>query len=132
MLREIIIDTRLRQEFVDITGEIESAAAEFGVLSGIICVYTPHTTAGLTINENADPAVKGDILSFLNEKIPLRKDYRHLEGNSASHIKSSLLGNSLFLIVERGSLILGRWQGVYFCEFDGPRKRKVYIKAIKG
>ena len=132
MLREIIINTNSREEFVDITSDIEDAFYKSGAEEGIVCVYTPHTTAGLTINENADPSVRKDILSFLNKKIPPSGSYRHLEGNSDAHIKSSLLGVSLFLVAEKGRLVLGRWQGVYFCEFDGPRRRKVFVKTIKG
>lgn len=128
---EIIIKTKIRQEFVDITQEIEKAVISSGVEEGVCFVFCLHTTAGLTINENADPAVKKDIINHLEKIVPYGKGYSHLEGNSDSHIKASLLGSSLNIIIKGGHLLLGTWQGIYFCEFDGPRSRKVYVKAVR-
>ena len=99
--------------------------------SGLVYIYVPHTTAAVTINEGADPSVKSDILNYLQELIPQSDRFKHKEGNSDSHIKSSLIGNTVSIIVDKGNLILGTWQAIYFCDFDGPRNRKVYIKLIK-
>lgn len=131
-MNTININTKTRTEFIDITENVQRIVKEKGVSSGICVVYCPHTTAGLTINENADPSVKKDIINHLQELIPEDKGYSHIEGNADSHIKSSLIGSSLNVIIEDGRLILGTWQGIYFCEFDGPRKRDVYVKVIKG
>lgn len=129
---EIInISTSKRVEFLDITSKIEAKISQKSVSSGIVVIFCPHTTAALTINENADPAVKRDIISHLEEIVPFDKNYSHLEGNADSHIKSSLLGSSLNLIIHNKKLVLGTWQGIYFCEFDGPRKRNLYIEIIK-
>jgi len=117
-------------EFIDITNEVKKYITEKGVVNGIILVYTPHTTAGITINENADPDVTTDLESFFKSKIPHESFYKHSEGNSPSHIMSSLVSASETLIIDEGQLILGTWQGIYFCEFDGPRARKVYLKCI--
>jgi len=102
-----------------------------GTFDGLVNIYIPHTTAAVTINEGADPAVKNDLLNYLGELVPESESFEHIEGNSDSHIKSSLIGNSINVIVENGELILGTWQAIYFCEFDGPRSRKVYLKLIK-
>jgi secondary thiamine-phosphate synthase enzyme len=118
-------------DFYDLTVELESRVKESGVQNGILMVYTPHTTAGITINENADPSVKSDIREFISKKIPHQPYFKHLEGNSPSHIMSSLFSASEMLIIHDGQLVLGTWQGVFFCEFDGPRNRKVFIKIIK-
>lgn len=118
-------------EFIDITGEVRGYVRESGVSSGIMLIYTPHTTAGITINENADPAVTADIEAFLKLKIPHESYFRHMEGNSPSHIMSSYFSASETLIIDNGQLVLGTWQGVYFCEFDGPRTRKVHLKIIE-
>jgi secondary thiamine-phosphate synthase enzyme len=119
-------------EFIDITHEVTQYLSESGVTDGLILVYTPHTTAGITINENADPSVRTDMETFLKKKYPHESYFRHMEGNSPSHIMSSLFSASETLIVENGRLLLGTWQGIYFCEFDGPRKRRVYLKIIPG
>jgi secondary thiamine-phosphate synthase enzyme len=130
-MQVIKINTKKRVEFVDITPRVEEIVRKKGIQKGICVIFCPHTTAGLTINENADPSVKKDIISHLEEIVPFDKNYSHLEGNTDSHLKSSLLGNSLNLIIHQGKLVLGIWQGVYFCEFDGPRTRNVYVKVIK-
>jgi len=114
---------------IDITEQVSEVVKKSGVKSGICTVFVPHTTAGITINENADPDVVHDILSEINKIVPFDDNYRHIEGNSAAHIKASLFGFSQQVIVEDGRLVLGTWQGIYFCEFDGPRNRKVYIKV---
>ncbi len=117
------------EELIDITGEVVSAVKEMNVSEGLCCIYTPHTTAAVTINENADPAVKRDILAGLKSLNLEKVHYLHGEGNSAAHIKSSMIGASEIVIIEKGRLQLGTWQGIYFCEFDGPRERKVYISV---
>jgi len=129
-LKELRISTDKRAGFTDITAEIRSVVGNSGVKDGLCIVFIPHTTAAVTINENADPDVQEDILDFLNDRIPERGSYRHAEGNSDAHIKSSLLGTSLNVIIKDASLVLGTWQGIYFCEFDGPRERKVWIDVI--
>jgi len=123
------INTHSRESMIDITEEVKSAIKLSGIKDGICTVFVPHTTAGVTINENADPDVKDDIIRGLDEIIPNIR-FKHMEGNSDAHIKSALVGNSVNLIVENGEIQLGTWQGIYFCEFDGPRSRKVYIKVI--
>ncbi|MEG6569233.1 MULTISPECIES: secondary thiamine-phosphate synthase enzyme YjbQ [Thermoanaerobacterium] len=123
------INTHSRESMIDITEEVKSAIKSSGIKDGICTVFVPHTTAGVTINENADPDVKDDIIRGLDEIIPNIR-FKHMEGNSDAHIKSALVGNSVNLIVENGEIQLGTWQGIYFCEFDGPRSRKVYIKVI--
>jgi secondary thiamine-phosphate synthase enzyme len=130
-MNSIAINTSKRTEFVDITPRIEKFVKDSKIKDGLCVVFCPHTTAGLTINENADPSVRKDIINHLEELVPEDKGYSHSEGNSDSHIKSSLLGSSLNIIIENNSLALGTWQGIYFCEFDGPRQRNVYIKIIK-
>ena len=117
---------------VEITGEIQHIVTESGIKSGICTVFIPHTTAGITINENADPDVVKDFLMETNKIVPLSDGYRHMEGNSAAHIKASMMGFSQTIIIEEGRLILGTWQGIYFCEYDGPRIRKVYVKVMEG
>lgn len=129
---EYDIKTHKREELIDITEHILQSIRKSNIKEGIVIVFTPHTTAALTINENADPSVKEDILEFLNRKISKECNiFTHLEGNSDAHIKSSLFGTSLSLIVSRGQLLLGTWQGIYFCEFDGPRSRRFYVKIIR-
>jgi len=115
---------------IDITGQVRSILRESGIESGICCVFVPHTTAAVTINENADPDVPRDILAQMDRTIPLRGDYLHGEGNSAAHIKASLFGASETVIVEKGSLVLGTWQSIFFCEFDGPRTRQVFVQVV--
>ena len=124
------IQTQSQTEFVDITHQIQKAVSESGIRNGLCHIFVPHTTAGITINENADPSVRHDIVKELNKIIPFEDNYHHMEGNSAAHIKSSLLGVSLQVIVEDGRLLLGTWQGIYFCEFDGPRTRSVWINIM--
>jgi len=129
MVKEISVSTRSRTELVDITSQVQRVVAESGVQDGVCHVYVPHTTAGVTINENADPSVREDILMELNKTIPFQDNYKHGEGNAAAHIKASIVGSSEMLLVERGRLVLGTWQGLFFCEFDGPRSRRVLIKT---
>ena len=132
MLKEIEVRTSSRVEVVDITSQVERALRESGVKEGLLCLYVPHTTAGVFINENADPSVKKDIIKELNKLIPFEDGYSHLEGNAAAHIKSSLVGASECIPVEEGRLLLGTWQGIYFGEFDGPRRRRILIKVVEG
>ncbi|MFY9397140.1 MAG: secondary thiamine-phosphate synthase enzyme YjbQ [Desulfomonilia bacterium] len=131
MIKRFEIKTTTRVQLVDITPHIKSILKSEEVSSGIVLIYVPHTTCGITINENADPSVKDDILKALENMAPLEGGYRHLEGNSDAHIKASLMGQSASLIVESGSLVLGTWQGVFLAEFDGPRKRSVLVKIIR-
>lgn len=128
---EIInVSTKKRNEFIDISSKLKEIVKKTQLKQGICLLSCAHTTAALTINENADPAVCEDIINYLNQLVPAGRGYRHREGNSDSHIKSSLLGPTLELIVENNEIVLGAWQGIYFCEFDGPRERKVYVKII--
>ncbi len=131
-MESIRVSTKKREEFIDITRDVDKVLSQAKIDSGLCVVFCPHTTAALTINENADPSVRRDIVNHLGKLIPEGKGYFHLEGNSDSHIKASILGSSLNIIVEDGRLVLGTWQGIYFCEFDGPRSREVYVKVIKG
>ena len=129
-MHTIAIRTNTRNELLDITAKVRSIVRDENIDSGICTIFSPHTTAAVTINENADPDVKSDILQKLSSMVPMREKYAHIEGNSDAHIKASLLGNSVQIIIENGQLMLGTWQGIYFCEFDGPRSRNawVYIK----
>lgn len=120
-----------RTSIIDITQQIQSIVKESGIKDGVCYVFIPHTTAGVTINENADPDVKSDMLMEINKVIPFSDSYRHIEGNSAAHIKASLFGNSETIFLKEGRLQLGTWQGIFFCEFDGPRTRKVWVNLIK-
>jgi secondary thiamine-phosphate synthase enzyme len=124
---EMSVSTGSRVQFVDITGRVAGELSKSSVKNGICYLYVPHTTAGLTINENADPDVTIDIINGLEKIVPLRGNYRHAEGNSDAHIKASMMGFSLMVPVINGRLALGTWQGIYFCEFDGPRNRKLKI-----
>lgn len=128
-MQTLQVRTKKRIEFIDITSCVAEKVRD--VSQGLCVVFCPHTTAGLTINENADPSVQTDIIRHLTELVPVDKHYGHMEGNADSHIKSSLIGNSLQIIIEKGHLVLGTWQGIYFCEFDGPRSRQVFIQVIK-
>ncbi|PKN00495.1 MAG: hypothetical protein CVU78_00875 [Elusimicrobia bacterium HGW-Elusimicrobia-2] len=132
MVKSIEVKTHDQTEMVDITGAVATAVRSSAVKEGTAFVFVPHTTAGVTINENADPDVKRDILSEMNKVIPFHDDYMHAEGNSAAHIKSSLFGPGLTVIVSGGKLLLGTWQSIYFCEFDGPRNRRLYVKIQEG
>jgi secondary thiamine-phosphate synthase enzyme len=129
-MKEISLQTHSRVEMLDITAAVQKAAGEEKIEEGVCLVYTPHTTAAVTINENADPDVPVDILEALDRAVPVKANYRHAEGNSAAHVKSSLVGASELIIIENGRLVLGTWQSIFFCEFDGPRTRKVFIKFI--
>ena len=129
MTKRISVPTTSKTELVNITSEIEKIVEASGVKEGICWVFVPHTTAGITIKEGADPSVKRDILSQLDKLIPLRERYQHLEGNAPAHIKTSMVGSSQTLMIESGKLLLGTWQSVYLCEFDGPRHRKIIIKV---
>jgi len=126
------VASRRQVEMIDITAEVARALGESGLRDGLLVLFVPHTTAAVTINENADPDVTRDLVMELNKIIPFEDGYRHAEGNSAAHLKSSLVGASETLIVADGRLQLGTWQGIYFCEFDGPRRRKLQIKALPG
>ena len=130
MLRTCHLRT-LREEFVNITREVQAAVTDSGIESGLCLVFCPHTTAGMTINENADPDVTRDLLLALDKTYPDRPEFRHSEGNSAAHLKASVLGSSVLVPVDQGRLVLGIWQGIYFCEFDGPRSRS-YIIQVTG
>ena len=125
----VTVKTDSRIDMVDITSSIQKEISKSGVKEGVCIIYVPHTTAGMTINEGADPAVCDDIMAKLNELVPPNAGYRHGEGNADSHIKASLLGSSVSVLVENGSLVLGTWQKIFFCEFDGPRSRRVYLKV---
>ena len=127
---QVDVSTGSRTQFLDITGAVASEVAKTGMKNGICYVYMPHTTAGLTINENADPDVARDILAGLARLVPTTGDYRHAEGNSDAHIRASLMGFTVTVPVIEGRLALGTWQGIYFCEFDGPRRRHVLVGVI--
>ncbi len=127
MVKDVIVTSRSRDEFIDVTHELADAVREAGIEEGVVTAFVRHTTAALTINENADPAVQRDLLTSLRRLIPEQGDYRHAEGNSDAHLKSSCFGASEQVIVSGGRLLLGTWQGVYFCEFDGPRTRHLLI-----
>lgn len=128
-MKIIKVQTHKQNELIDISREIEDAVNKSGIKEGICYIYLPHTTAGIMINENADRNVSEDILASLDKIVPLKQNfYRHMEGNSAAHIKSVLVGTSVTVFINAGKLCLGTWQGIYFCEFDGPRKREVYVK----
>jgi secondary thiamine-phosphate synthase enzyme len=128
-MKEIRISTGSRDDFIDITGRVREAVAASGVSDGVCRVFVPHTTAAVTINEGADPAVARDIIAGLDRAVPWAAGYAHAEGNSAAHIKTSLMGSSETILVEGGSLVLGTWQAIYLCEFDGPRTRKVLVRV---
>ncbi len=129
---QLSLSTSRKEEFIDITGRIRTLIRESGVKSGLAVVFCPHTTCALTINEHADPDVRADIMMALRKFVPENIPYAHTEGNSPAHIKSSLLGNSLTLLVEDGDLVLGTWQGIFLCEFDGPRRRQIWVRIIEG
>jgi secondary thiamine-phosphate synthase enzyme len=131
-MNTIEISSHRQAELIDVTGEIRRAIRESGITEGVVILFVPHTTAAVTINENADPDVVRDIIMELNKIIPFKDSYRHAEGNSAAHIKSTLVGVSETLLVKNGEPALGTWQGIYFCEFDGPRLRKLLVKILEG
>ncbi|HRS91241.1 MAG TPA: secondary thiamine-phosphate synthase enzyme YjbQ [Candidatus Marinimicrobia bacterium] len=128
-MKEIILKTNRRIELIDITAQVAEAVRSSGIREGICVVYCPHTTAGLTINEHADPNVASDIVNRLSKLVPHNENYAHIEGNADAHIKSTLTGNSVQLIVNNGNLLLGIWQGIFFCEYDGPRNRRVWVQV---
>lgn len=129
-MKTIVLRTSRRQEFINITSQVRSLVAESGLQNGWLCLYSPHTTAGLTVNEQADPDVVSDMLSKLERMVPEREGYAHSEGNSDAHIKTALVGVSQTIPVEGGKLRLGTWQGIFFCEFDGPRSREVWVTLM--
>jgi len=129
-MREFEVRTQAKEELMDITGKVREAVLSSGLKNGTCTVYVPHTTAGVTINENADPSVRQDILMTLRKIVPSSLAYQHSEGNSPAHVKACLVGSSANIIIAEGRLELGTWQGIFFCEFDGPRSRKVYLKFI--
>ena len=129
-MRVIEIPTSQKEEMIDITDHVKKTAADSSIREGICVVFVPHTTAGVTINENADPAVKSDILMVLRDLVPDSMPFHHSEGNSHAHVKSSLVGSSVTVPLEGGRLSLGTWQGICFCEFDGPRRRRLYIQIL--
>lgn len=131
-MRRIDLSTRSREELLDVTGEVRELLRAEGWENGALALFCPHTTAALTVNEGADPDVARDVVVNLRGLIPLRGDYRHAEGNSDAHIKTSLVGPSLLLIVEHGRPCLGTWQKVFFCEFDGPRQRQLWVQWLPG
>ncbi len=128
-MKQLTVQTSHREEMIDITGLVQQVVGESGLDSGQVFCFVPHTTAAVTINENADPDVQRDIIYKLNKEIPQQEGYHHGEGNSDAHVKTSLVGSSETILFESGRLVLGRWQGIYFCEFDGPRTRKLIVKV---
>lgn len=130
-MNTLSVKTRAKTEFIDITGEVHAIVHKTGIMEGMCFVYVPHTTAAVTINENADPSVRKDIVDEINKIVPWNDHYAHLEGNSAAHIKASLFGATSAIPISNGRLALGTWQGIYFCEFDGPRNREVLVQTVK-
>ncbi len=129
-METLTVKTKSRTELKDVTREVADVVANSGVETGAVMISVPHTTAGVTINENADPSVRADIADALDRMVPWDGPYAHAEGNSAAHLKAAMMGNSTMLPVEGGRLVLGTWQGIYFCEFDGPRTRKVHVQVV--
>ena len=125
------VKSKTQTEMIDITSKIQDMVLSAGIKQGLCMLYVPHTTAAITINESADPSVKHDILMILNKTIPWEAEYRHLEGNSPAHIKSTIVGASELIAINNNRLVLGTWQGIFFCEFDGPRTRKVHVRLAK-
>jgi len=123
----ISVKTKTKTELIDITSKIHDTVRSSGIIEGICMLYVPHTTAAVTINESADPSVKTDIMMILNRIVPWKAEYRHLEGNSPAHVKSTMVGASELIAIENERLVLGKWQGIFFCEFDGPRTRKIHV-----
>ncbi|UCC43306.1 MAG: YjbQ family protein [Candidatus Zixiibacteriota bacterium] len=130
MIHELTVKTNRREELIDITSHIQKLVSESEIPDGIVTCFVPHTTAAITINENADPDVRRDIIYKLGKEIPQHDSYHHAEGNSDAHLKSSLIGPSLQILFDKNRLVLGRWQGILFCEFDGPRTRRLIVKVI--
>jgi len=130
-MEKVSVKTSSRITLTDITDKVQAAVSKSRVKDGICFVFCPHTTAGITINENADPSVRSDIINTLNKLVPENAGYAHAEGNSDSHIKSSLFGSTLTIFIEDGNLAFGTWQGIFFCESDGPRSREVWVKVLE-
>ncbi len=128
MLTTLKVKSSQRSEMIDVTGQVQNVVSKSGIKDGICYLYVPHTTGAITINEGADPNVVVDILTTLDRLIPWRNNYRHMEGNAAAHIKTSLIGSSERIFIDNGTLVLGTWQRIFFCEFDGPRTRKLLVK----
>ena len=124
------VKTKSRTELIDITSQIAEQVRQSGVSDGLCMLYVPHTTGAVTINESADPSVRGDIQMVLNQIVPWEANYKHLEGNSPAHVKATLVGATELLAIENGALVLGTWQGIFFCEFDGPRTRKIHVRIL--
>lgn len=131
-MKHLKIKTKARNDFVDVTAVVAQEVTSSGIEQGICTLFVPHTTAGITINENTDPNVVQDMQHVLDEVVPWDKGYHHAEGNSAAHVKASLMGFSVQVPIEKGKLLLGTWQGIYFCEFDGPRIREIWIQLFAG
>jgi secondary thiamine-phosphate synthase enzyme len=131
-MKTIEVSSRRQVELIDVTNEVRQTIRGTGIQTGVVFLFVPHTTAAVTINENADPDVVRDMIMELNKIVPLDDGYRHGEGNSAAHIKSTLVGASETILIEDGEPVLGTWQGIYFCEFDGPRRRKLHLKVMEG
>lgn len=131
-MKKLDLQTPAKEALIDITGRVQAEIQASGVKAGICLIYVPHTTAAVTINENADPTVRQDLLMVLRKVVPDTLPYAHTEGNSPAHVKASLVGSSAVLLVEAGRPVLGTWQGVFFCEFDGPRRRQVYLQFLPG
>ena len=131
-MKQFDVQTHTKDELVDITSTVRDIVTKSRVETGVCLIYVPHTTAGVTINENADPSVKSDILMALRDIVPDALPYRHMEGNSPGHVKSTLVGNTVSVLINNNTLALGTWQGIFFCEFDGPRNRKVFVKVLHG
>ncbi len=131
-MKSISIKTGSQFDTINITAQIQNLVDDSGILDGIAHIFVPHTTAAVTINEGADPSVMKDMIKELDKIVPLRDNYLHMEGNSAAHIKSTLVGSSEMVMIENSSLVLGTWQAIFFCEFDGPRHRKVFVKILEG
>ena len=129
-MRTLTVNSHQQVELIDITGDVMNCILQDDIVEGLAVIYTPHTTAAITINENADPDVSRDIIMGIDKLVPLYDAYRHLEGNSAAHIKSSLFGASETLVISQGKPVLGTWQGLYFCEFDGPRQRRIHVQTL--
>ena len=124
------VKTSTRTELIDITSQIAKAVNKSGIRDGLCMLYVPHTTGAVTINESADPSVRGDIMMVLNQIVPWEANYKHMEGNSPAHVKATLVGASELIAIENGALVLGTWQGIFFCEFDGPRTRKIHAHIM--
>ena len=131
-MREFTLETRARTDFVDLTSRVQDQVADLGLQEGVIVVFNPHTTAAVTINEGADPDVVRDMTGALDRIVPWQDGYHHAEGNAAAHIKASMFGSSVTVIVSKGRLQLGTWQKIWFCDFDGPRRRRVWVRALPG